>query len=745
MPDLPSELIRNLGGCRSGRLLFHVPLNAKMDADAVLLAPNDYGRLVRGSEGDPFAFFVHAGCSSCEVGHEAWRAFTKNEWSDGWLTDHGVTTDAWIDVNLPKWYRSPLNQNGKNGTLPPPITKIAVWNPQYPNNSCKRFKIQAKRYPSDDWFDIREECKIRSYESRKKHVFSITYKDSNGEPYPSYADIPRYMYFRIVILEAEGEDQVGFSRIDLMGLVDHIEVIKDRDAFQYIGSGKYHYYLPSYKESFYFKDNDGNEAEWGRTFKARNVPGQPDAQEHALTIGWCSWYPGYYASRSATIAICRTLLDPIGFHVNFGAGSTINGNNSDHQFFRTKDYALSFGADNYEGWRTNYCLRITKDGIHWSKPFHGEYSQYRMSFINTDTDGGYSNKGMSISANTNEYYGLSVYENDISWSKYILPFTYDIWASTFGGIFGFTTAIDPNNPPAGWFEEDPNPDVGLVYKFANYRGEFYRSQLPARYNSVDPRYTPPRSEKRAYNWLFQYVDGVYFALARTYPRYYYDEISDRWLLLTTMMMYWSIDGFKTVHKVEVCKKVIGDAFTSYGVYCKSSSRNGREGTYYLVDGGRNPDPPGGDGKRRYRSYIIGSIKKGESDEVTIYSGLGSFEVGFSYTADITGAFRDPAYDRVVVLDDLTEYEGSPIDQVVRFGLTNYQSLLDHTLEFYCDKLTIPGMACFPTAFFKNSWSSNSYDTGGFVMCGKAFSAQNAMIDVDNMTLPGPTTWGHDNE
>lgn len=33
-----------------------------------------------------------------------------------------------------------------------------------------------------------------------------------------------------------------------------------------------------------------------------------------------------------------------------------------------------------------------------------------------------------------------------------------------------------------------------------------------------------------------------------------------------------------------------------------------------------------------------------------------------------------------------------------------------------------------------------------IICsGRAFSAQNAMIDIDNMTLPGPTTWGHDNE
>ena len=117
------------------------------------------------------------------------------------------------------------------------------------------------------------------------------------------------------------------------------------------------------------------------------------------------------------------------------------------------------------------------------------------------------------------------------------------------------------------------------------------------------------------------------------------------------------------------------------------------------------------------------------------------KVGYFQVGEFVGAFQETRYKRIVVVDEYTSYTAQSGDYVWRISAGNIPSCYGQDALFFEDGHITDGFCeWMPAKFWKNRWSSNSYDQGGFVVDGKAFNTAENMIDQDNETW-NASNWG----
>ena len=679
----PIKHVEN-GGYRTSRLMYHAPINLKMDKDVMYFGIDGKGNPEELPEPIDVAYeyTITAEASSCADGCDAYKAFDGNTNGDCWLCADGQILASWIKINLPLWYKRPLNPRPRKtrikdghkyiyGVNPPPITKIEVYNPQFTYNAPKALAIQARYTGDTEWVLVRETCKIKDNTPRKKSVFSIIHKDGNGEPITDIEQLPRYNEFRILIMAAYGENNVGFSQINLCGLIDHGDVTYETVQWEEEDYSRYRF--PAFYESLFMQNDDCDGKIWTR-----------DHIRDDMILATTRFYTGHYAGTSDTTCIIypKDNLENKPYMSRYIPFRSMS-NYTAECFTESKDFGINY--------RQNY-IHTTRNGRQWTREQQGFVRQF-MSFGKKD------NKGISFTYDSH-LFTLEIQDD----GKIKQTAEIDV------GDVGFYHGTSINGNIGGIIhcnKWDVEEGINTTYTFYDSSGNRYKSALRKYYQYI--RYDGQVTTSEC-NWNFKYFNGKYFAIG-TFTRQY---INGQYAVGCTIAE--SSDGFRTITYHEVQEPFIIGYPDDHFYYWDIFYFNGK---YYLTEYGRNT----------WGVYIrdYGNSFANQYTERRIYN----------FTVPMYGYDKDPLNDYCMVCCG-NNSSGAP-SRTWRVSAGLMAPTRGLSLYFKDGKLAEPyGKLLVHTGMKQHWWSENSVHNGGFVMydldtlTGYAWNA-GSMVCFDNDT------------
>ena len=392
------------------------------------------------------------------------------------------------------------------------------------------------------------------------------------------------------------------------------------------------------------------------------------------------WYPGSYSNNVSWTALFHPKEGYMSYPYNMGEPGSFQ------YMTRTKDFGINGSTGAYDN--PYGAMRVSKNGIDWTV---------------SQRCPGYRGSSWSIKENIGINYGRDPATNKDGWHRLELDDNGKLTDTFLGNTYGDGSRV--GELALVGTEQD---GVHTWHKVLKPDGTVYVSKLPATYTWIN-RDTVVTA---GYNWQFYYLNGKYIAVEfNKYEMSYQDPISGGWVTLMSVLLVESDDGFKTVHSVYLEDPKVGGHFSSANLYVFDEKFWIWENGYDVVD------------NQRIYYYQLWEYPKGSS-----YRGTPTKKkfTGDRYVSmPIMGMSHDSAHDTVNLILLGSKEEG------YRETNRSVGAAAPSGIYFKDGEVTNPyGYWVFPTTFVKNSWSSNAWNRGGFmVIKGDMTNYKSAVNDI----------------
>ena len=737
---------------RSSRFYAPAVINPKMLTYRMAVSKNDWSRSFpepSATEIDK-AYFEVSASSFYMYGYEPYRAFQLEPNGFGWVAEIQEGIDNWIELDMDFNWKTPYEDQFdydaemyvKEWSSYFKVTKLEIFNQENKDWICKKFEFQG--YDGYDWQTIRE-CQIVNKDPSPVVVSELPEPNSafanyiyqvgsnyyncvknSNDTYSwqrrtgKYAkprnvsvfettDHPNaeednhqegYYKYRLVVQVPVGEEKVGFACINMYTLLDHDEITYGTVSYKKNT-------WPRMWEKIFSSNDETSDVVWEKL------------HDNHLLIAATSWYPGSYAATSFSIGIMHpndTIVVPkivkyqgkwVKMDVEYSNGPfVVTHPIGGESVIQTKDYIITRTGSYYYSPR-NY-IRYTHNGKDWTKTVGAPAGFWEGQ------GGGWSTKdniGMCAGRPFGKDSGPSyIWRLELDGTGVKIDQLYEVGKD---GIVG-NTPVGNMIPQGTWKNEH-----GLnCYRFMTPDGVIHNSNLQAQYQWTDME-RPPESRviTSDCNWSICQAGNKYFAAAKHNTTRYYDSVNKQWVTQHKFTVQESDDGIRwgAVKVIDPCPDFM---YAEWGW-----SRLGDD------------------------AIIVERRRRVEAGKLTsnwdVY--IGDQKMPTYYDVPMIGVNSDPKYStiRIRFTNTYNLPEGAKGIQLRDFPLSANWDM--GYVKYGTPSNAIPYVV-IGSGFKKNGWSSNSYDTGGFVVInpfngyGYAYTVDNYMIDKHNYTYENITNY-----
>lgn len=491
-----------------------------------------------------------------------------------------------------------------------------------------------------------------------------------------------YDQFRLLIQVPNGQTNVGFTTINMYFFAN------DHDELTFDSVNVKNRRFPRFFEKLYVNNDGADGIVWEKK------------HDNSMLVSVTSWYPGYYSSTSHA----TTIVHPHDrFYQKEGSrwreynnGPFLVGHGGKawgESVCRSKNYIVLMEGAYYYAYYNVYQWSV--NGRDWVNRVRTDYNGFWMggkAGFGTKNDiglifsGGYA-RGVELTADGR----LQIH----TYGEYSA-------SNTCGDVATIGTYIGEHNLQ--------------YYRFIDNEGHVYNSPLQAQYQYTDMSESDPakRVKTTSCSWRFGYAEGKYYAAAKHNTMYYYNDVLRRWQWLSRFVLLSSTDGFRTytvAKEVDPCPEY---RYSDFGFAAKD---DGGGNKLRLIERYRELD--GNGNITNYYHTKIDDVEHADYVDVPM--------IGFN---------SDPAYSAIRVRFSNRVTNGGDSSIRVDDFPVNANSNVAYIEK---GRPACPRYFGIPTAFRKNSWSSNSYDEGGFIFFDGdgenfAYGINNYMIDKHNYTF-----------